>query len=84
MDIETQVREFISNTFFVDEEFDANASFLQTGIVDSSGMLELVQFVEQTLGVNVLDSELLPGNLDSVANLCAFVERKRQTASAVA
>lgn len=82
MDIEEQVREFISNTFFVDG-FDANASFLQTGIVDSSGMLELVQFVEQTLGVSVLDSELLPGNLDSVANLRAFVERKRQSASAL-
>lgn len=76
MDIETQVRDFISRTFFV-EGFDSDASFLQTGIVDSSGMLELVQFVEQDLGVKVLDSELVPANLDSIVNLRSFVERKR-------
>lgn len=81
MDIEAEVRDFINRTFFV-EGFDANASFLQTGIVDSSGMLELVQFVEQTLGVKVLDSELLPENLDSIANLRAFVTRKRSSALA--
>ncbi|HVY29629.1 MAG TPA: acyl carrier protein [Polyangiaceae bacterium] len=80
MDVEKQVRDFINQTFFV-EGFDSDASFLQTGIIDSSGMLELIVFVEQTLGVPILDGDLLPANLDSVDKLCAFVERKRQVAS---
>jgi acyl carrier protein len=80
MSIETQIREFISRTFFV-EGFDADASFLQNGIVDSSGMLELVVFVEHTFGIEILDSELLPANLDSLDNLRVFVERKRRLAS---
>jgi acyl carrier protein len=82
MDVEKLVRDFIGRTFFV-EGFDAGASFLKTGIVDSSGMMELVLFVEQTLGVKVLDSELLPENLDSIDNLRAFVARKQQLALAV-
>jgi acyl carrier protein len=69
------IRGFVSDTFFVDSFGDSD-SFLQTGIIDSTGMLELVAFVEQKFGIKLDDSELVPRNLDSLDNLCAFVERK--------
>ncbi len=52
-------------------------SFLDTGIIDSTGVLELVAFVEQRFGITVADQELLPENLDSLRNLSAFIARKQ-------
>ncbi len=76
MDPRTQIRSFISETFFV-EDFGSGDSFLQSGIIDSTGMLELVAFLEQTYSLQITDDELVPENLDSLDNLCRFVERKR-------
>jgi acyl carrier protein len=70
-----QIRSFISDTFFVDD-FANDESFLRSGTVDSTGMLELVMFVESTFGIEIDDSELVPENLDSVDNLVAFIARK--------
>jgi len=70
------IRTFISDTFFVDD-FAADASFLQTGIIDSMGMMELVAFLEPTFGIKIQEEELVPENLDSLVNVCAFVARKR-------
>lgn len=56
-------------------------SFLELGIIDSTGVLELVQHLEQTFTIKVLDSELLPENLDSIRALVAFVRRKAPTAA---
>ncbi len=53
------------------------ASFLETGLVDSTGVLEIVSFLEGKYGISVSDDELTPQNLDSVANLAAFVVRKK-------
>lgn len=75
-----QIRSFISESFFVDEFADSD-SFLQTGIIDSTGMLELVNFLEQTFGFKIADSELIPENLDSLDNLCSFIQRKRAQAA---
>jgi acyl carrier protein len=75
-----RIRTFISDTFFVDE-FADDDSFLRTGIVDSSGMLELVAFLERTFGLRVGDLELVPENLDSLAAVTAFVERKLHPAA---
>jgi acyl carrier protein len=50
---------------------------LDQGIVDSTGVLEVVTFLEEKFGIVVGDSEMLPENLDSLKNLTAFVERKR-------
>lgn len=55
----------------------AEASFLETGLVDSTGVLEIVSFLEGKYGISVGDDELVPQNLDSVANLAAFVVRKK-------
>lgn len=52
-------------------------SLLQTGVVDSTGILELIEFVEQEFGFHVLDTETVPENLDGVANVVRFVLRKR-------
>ena len=76
-----QIRDYIRATFFV-EQFDDDDSFLQTGIIDSTGMLELIDFVEQEFEVEIDESELVPANLDSVSNLAAFIERKRAQALA--
>lgn len=70
-----RIREFIESTFFV-EGFADDESFLASGILDSMGVLELVTFVESSFGVVIDDSELVPENLDSIANLSAFLDRK--------
>jgi acyl carrier protein len=71
-----RLRQFIVDTFFVDD-FGDDESFLRSGIIDSTGMMELVLFIEQEFGVKVLDTELLPKNLDSLERASAFVERKK-------
>jgi acyl carrier protein len=70
-----KVREFIREAFFVDELSD-DESFLRSGIVDSLGMSQLVDFLEREFAIRVGDEELVPENLDSVTRAAAFVERK--------
>ena len=81
MDIRSTIREFIKENFMVSEE-DINegdsTSFLENGIVDSTGILEIVEFIEEKFEINVDDEELIPENLDSIENLSNFVSRKRQ------
>jgi acyl carrier protein len=74
--MEDQIRRFLSESFFVDD-IAAEASFLEQGVLDSTGVLELVTFLEDAFGIDVLDEELLPDNLDSVARIVRFVERKQ-------
>lgn len=75
-----RVREFIvSNFLFGDTSRmpgDAE-SLLASGVVDSTGVLELVEFLEMDLGVTVADHETVPANLDTIENLAQFVVRKR-------
>ncbi len=54
-----------------------DTSFLEEGIIDSTGVLELVAFLEEHYGIRVEDEELIPENLDSIANICSFLEKKR-------
>jgi acyl carrier protein len=74
--MEDQIRRFISDTFFVDN-FAVDASFLKNGIIDSTGVLELVAFLEETFAIKVEDTDLVPENLDSIAQVIAFVQRKQ-------
>jgi acyl carrier protein len=55
-------------------------SLLGRGIVDSTGMLEIIMFIEEQLGVTVKDEEMVPENLDSVSRIATFVESKRKVA----
>ena len=79
MEIEPQIRAYIAeNLLFSDNGFPYSdeASFLQEGIVDSIGVMELVNFVESTFKITIDDHELIPDNLDSVAQLANFVRSK--------
>ena len=55
-------------------------SLLGRGIVDSTGMLEIIMFIEEQLGATVQDEEMVPENLDSVSRIATFVESKRKAA----
>ncbi len=69
MSIEEQIRKFIFDNFPFGHNQDKlknNDSFLEKGIIDSTGVLELVSFVEETFGIQVEDEELISENLDSV------------------
>ncbi len=61
-------------TFLIDFE---EKSLLEAGIIDSTGVLEIILFIEETFGFKVKDEEMLPENLDSIDNLVAFVQRKQ-------
>jgi acyl carrier protein len=76
--ISQQVRSFIIENFLLgqDSEFKDNGSFLEGGVIDSTGVLQLVAFLEETYGIQVEDDEVTPENLDSVANISAYLRRK--------
>lgn len=57
-----------------------DASFMDLGVIDSTGIMEVVIFMEENFGIKVLDTDLLPENLDSINSLVAFVERKQAAA----
>jgi acyl carrier protein len=58
------------------EHLQDTESFLESGLIDSTGVLELVAFLESTYGITVADEDLVPANLDSVERVCGFVEQK--------
>lgn len=77
--IEQEIRNFVVSNFLFGQEgtgLTEDQSFLETGIIDSTGVLELVSFLEQHYGISVGDRELLPENLDSIKNVVGFVSRK--------
>ena len=81
MQIAEQLRAFVIDNFLFGQDGDGLApddSFLEKGIIDSTGVLELVGFLEKTYGITVEDSDLVPANLDSLERLEAFVNRKVQ------
>jgi acyl carrier protein len=79
MDIKDQLRGFLTSNFYLpDPTALANdASLLELGLIDSTGVLEVIDYLETTFGIRVEDSEMLPENLDSVDRIAAFVERKK-------
>jgi acyl carrier protein len=82
VDITNRIRAFIKQNFFVSGDLADDVSLLDRGIIDSTGVLELVAFLETEFGVRVLDEEMLPENLDSVARIAAYLERKKSAAAA--
>ena len=83
MHVKEQVREFITENFYVDDPnvLTDDASLLEHGIVDSTGVLEVIGFIEDTFHVQVDDAEMLPDNLDSIERISRFVVRKRRVAA---
>jgi acyl carrier protein len=85
MSIKDQVRQFILNNYlFSDDQSKLvdHESLMQSGVLDSTGILELIMFIEETFDVKVADEEMVPANLDSVNNVVAYVERKRAQGAA--
>lgn len=77
--IKEAVREFVRDNFYMgeDDSIADGDSFLDLGVIDSTGILEVVAFLEERFGIEVDDSELVPENLDSVSSVAAFVARKK-------
>lgn len=79
--IAQDIRTFVTTNFLFGQDATAltdDQSFLETGIIDSTGVLELIAFLEQQYSISVDDQEVVPANLDSVQHLVAYVERKLQ------
>jgi acyl carrier protein len=79
-DIEIQIRDYIHENFVLgkDEQgFSENDSFLDSGLIDSTGILELIAFVEEGFDIEILDEEMIPENLDSISNVANFIRSKK-------
>jgi acyl carrier protein len=79
-DVKQQVRAFLLDNFLMggDRERIADTdSFMERRLLDSTGFIELVTFVEQQFEIRVADDEMLPENLDSLERIAAYVHRKR-------
>lgn len=79
-DMRAKVRGYIVENFLFGQGNDLqdDTSFLEKGILDSTGVLELVTFLEESFSIKIEADETLPENLDSIDSICGFLERKRQ------
>jgi acyl carrier protein len=73
-----KIRTFVIENYLFGEEgkLGNDDSFMESGIIDSTGILELVRFLEATFAVKVADEDLIPDNLDSINKIVAFLETK--------
>jgi len=81
-DIRAKVRSYIlQNLLFTDDasQLPDGVSLLDRGIIDSTGVLEIVMYLEETFGIKVKDADMLPENFDSVDSIARFVERQTGT-----
>lgn len=77
--INEKLREFITDNFLFGDTSKAlndEDSFLERGIIDSTGVVHLVSFVEEAFGITVNDEEILPENFDTISRLTQFVQKK--------
>lgn len=77
----TQIREFIYDNFLHttsrNNDLQDDESFIDSGIIDSTGILELIYFVEENFHIQIEDEELIPDNLDTVNSLINFIQKKQ-------
>jgi acyl carrier protein len=81
MNIKSEIRKYIIENFLYgndDNTLGDDVSFLENGIIDSTGVLELVSFVQETFKIKVKDEELIPNNFDSLSKLEAFIVSKQE------
>ena len=83
METTARVRQFITSNFYVSDPgaLRDEDSLLEAGIVDSTGVLEVVAFLESQFGLAIEDAEIVPENLDSIARIAAFLQRKSAIAA---
>ena len=82
--IKDSIRTFIIDSFLFGDASQVIAddtSLIDNNFVDSTGVLELVFFLESTFGISVKDTEMIPDNLDSIGAMAAFIEGKRKAAA---
>jgi acyl carrier protein len=80
MTAEAKIREYVLENYLFTEDqsaLDNQASFLEERIIDSTGIMEMIAFLEEEFGIEVEDDEMIPENLDSVNALVTFIDRKR-------
>lgn len=80
METKSKLREFITENFLFgsdEDRFKDEDSFLDNGIIDSTGVLELVSYIEEEFGLEVKDEELIPDNFDSLNKLVTYIENKK-------
>jgi len=78
MQVKSDIRNYIVEYFLYgqDNGLGEDTSFLEKGLIDSTGILELVSFIEEKYGISVEDEELIPDNFDSINKLSAFIAKK--------
>jgi acyl carrier protein len=84
--IQNEIRAFVLENFLFGQQHTplaSDESFLEGGIIDSTGVLELVGFLEQRYAIAVADEDLIPDNLDSIERVARFVERKLHARRAI-
>lgn len=82
MSVEQKLRDYILENFLFTDDQSAiknEDSFLDKGIIDSTGIMEVIFFLEEEFGIQVKDKEMVPENLDSICNIVAFIGRKQTT-----
>lgn len=79
--IKEKVRTFVIENFLLGDSsgnLSDDDSFFEKGVIDSTGVLELVGFVEKSFNVKFKDEELIPDNLDSLNKITDFIAKNRQ------
>ena len=78
-DVQQRMKQFVVENFYVNDpsEIRDDTSLITTGLVDSTGMLEVIAFLEGEFGISVHDHEMSPENLETIGRIAAYVERKR-------
>jgi acyl carrier protein len=82
--VRTRVRQFILDNFYVNDpdSLSDETSLIDSGIVDSTGMMDIILFLETECGIRVEDDETIPENLESIDQIVAFVGRKLNSSAA--
>jgi len=83
MNTKERVRQFILEFFYVSDpaELTDEVSLLESGFVDSTGMMDIILFLETEYGIHIEDQETIPENLETISLIAVFVEHKLQTAA---
>jgi acyl carrier protein len=83
--VERDLREFLAANYFLGDDpsqLAGSSSLIEAGLIDSTGVLELVGYLEEKFDIRITNEELLPENLDSIDNIVGFVERKQESGQA--
>jgi acyl carrier protein len=84
VDVGQRVRQFIAENFYIREAMAIadETSLIATGYVDSTGMLEVISFLEEHYGISIADTEMTPANLETIGRIVRFVAGKQEKAPA--